>query len=214
MNPPSRWRLCVLVSEHLCPNRDWWRVPRLIVEPSDTQPTVDCIQLREKEIGHDDLLDRAKRLVALCQPRGVSVIINDYPDIARLAGADGVHLGQDDPSCNRVRREVGSALIIGVSTSNLEQAKQARQDGADYCGVGPMFTTTTKQKEVIVGPDYLRQYLAWGELPHLAIGGITVDNTPILVEAGVRGIAVSSAICADGNPAATAEKLGKMLPAK
>ena len=106
-----------------------------------------------------------------------------------------------------VRKLVGTQLIIGVSTSNLDEAKQALADGADYCGVGPMFPTTTKIKKHIVGPAYLQQFVQWNKLPHLAIGGINCDNVNELVAAGVQGIAVSSCVCASDNPAETVRTL-------
>ncbi len=207
--PP--WRLCVLISEALCPGGDWWAVARAIIPRTETPPAVGCIQLREKAIPDRELLDRAKRLVEAARPRGISVVINDRPDIALLSDADGVHLGQDDLPCAQARRLVGPGVVIGVSTSRLEEAKQAKRDGADYCGVGPMFATDTKHKDTIVGVGYLRQYLAWGGLGHLAIGGITPQNIDQLVRAGVEGVAVSSAICAAPDPAGAAETIAALL---
>jgi thiamine-phosphate pyrophosphorylase len=198
----AQWRLCVLISEELCPGRDWRRVAQAVVTGGG-----DCIQLREKTLYAGELLTRSRWLVALCRPRGVSVIVNDRPDVALLSGADGVHLGQSDLPCAEVRKLVGRQLLVGVSTSNLAEAKQALHDGADYCGVGPMFNTSTKHKDVIVGPAYLREFVAWGRLPHLAIGGITAGNLAELRTAGVKGIAVSSAVCAADDPAAATRRL-------
>ena len=130
-----------------------------------------------------------------------------------LADADGVHLGQTDLPPAEARKLVGKQLLIGVSTSNLDEAKQAKQNGADYCGVGPMFHTTTKHKPTLAGPAYLREYLAWNQLPHLAIGGINTQNIHELIEAGAQGIAVSSAICAAENPHDATSKLVDMLTA-
>lgn len=197
-----QWRLCVLISESLCPGGDWLGVAAAAIDGG-----ADCIQLREKNLDGGELLTRARQLIELCRPRHVSAIINDRPDIALLAGADGVHLGQTDLPCTQVRRLVGSHLLIGVSTSCLPQAEQALRDGADYCGVGPMNQTTTKHKDHIVGPDYLRQYVGWNKLPHLAIGGITPDNIGELVDAGAAGVAVSSAICAADDPRAVAQAM-------
>lgn len=197
-----QWRLCVLITQSLCRDGDWLGVARAVIAGGG-----DCIQLREKSLEAGELLGRSRELVALCRPQGVSVIINDRPDIALLSGADGVHLGQTDLPCTEVRRLVGRQLIVGVSTSCIEQAQQAMRDGADYCGVGPMFPTTTKHKDVIVGPAYLRQYVQWNKLPHLAIGGIGEGNIGQLVDAGVRGIAVSSAVCAAKDPQAVTRSL-------
>ncbi len=197
-----QWRLCVLVSESLCNGRPWMEIAAAAVEGG-----ADCIQLREKDLDAGEMLIRARALVETCRPAGVSVIINDRPDVALLSGADGVHLGQTDLPCTEVRKLVGRQLLIGVSTSNLDQAKQAFDDGADYCGVGPMFETTTKHKPILAGPAYLREYVEWGKLPHLAIGGIKPSNIGELVEVGGRGVAVSSAVCASDDPGAACRKL-------
>ena len=208
MLPPKapQWKLCVLISQSLCPPGGWAKVAQAAIEGG-----ADCIQLREKQMDSRDLLDRAQKLVALCRPRNVNVIINDRPDIALLADACGVHLGQTDLPCTQVRRLFQHRLLVGISTSCMDQAHQALRDGADYCGVGPMFNTTTKQKDVIVDPTYLKQYLAWNRLPHLAIGGVSPENISALVSAGVRGIALSSAICASPDPAAMTHRLIELL---
>ncbi|MBI1337862.1 MAG: thiamine phosphate synthase [Phycisphaera sp.] len=192
-----QWRLCVLLTQSLCRDGDWLRVAQEAIEGG-----ADCLQLREKSLDASELIARAQQLVKLARPRGVSVIVNDRPDIALASGADGVHLGQHDLSCSEVRGMVGRQLIVGVSTSNLDQARRAKEQGADYCGVGPMFPTSTKHKDVIVGPDYLRAFLAWGQLPGVAIGGITPGNVQQLVSVGCRGVAVSSAVCAADDPCA------------
>lgn len=189
-----QWRICVIFSEKLCGDRDWHEVAQLI---ADAEP--DCLQLREKELDDGELLRRAQLFVEMAAPQ-TTVIINDRPDIALLASADGVHLGQTDLPCTEVRKIIARQLIVGVSTSALSEAEQALRDGADYCGVGPMFSTTTKRKDTIVGPDYLHRYLAWNKLPHLAIGGVTLDNIDRLVDLGVQGVAVSSAVCCADRP--------------
>jgi len=98
-----------------------------------------------------------------------------------------------------------------VSTSNLQEARQALRDGADYCGVGPMFETTTKHKDRIAGPEYLREYVAWGRLPHLAIGGVSEATIGELVDAGCRGVAVSSAVCRADDPGGVVHRLRAAL---
>ena len=200
-----QWQICVIFSEKLCGDRDWHEVAQLI---ADARP--DCIQLREKELDDGELLSRARLFVQMAGPR-TTVIINDRPDIALLASADGVHLGQTDLPCIEVRKIVGRQLIVGVSTSALSEAEQALRDGADYCGVGPMFPTTTKRKDTIVGPDYLRRYLAWNKLPHVAIGGISPDNIDRLVQLGVKGVAVSAAVCGADQPDQVIHRLREAL---
>lgn len=211
-----QWRLCVIITESLCLHHPWDRVAELCIEGG-----ADCLQLREKDLPARELLKRARRLVEIARQspgdaalRAVSpgltdlravlhsnvqsrpaVIINDRPDIAVLAGADGVHVGQDDLPLQEVRKLVGSSLLVGVSTASIEQAKEAVRAGADYCGVGPMFATTTKHKPVLSGPAYLSEYLATpatAACPHLAIGGITPDNIAELSAVSCQGVAVSS----------------------
>jgi len=201
---PKQWRVCIILTESLCA-RPWREV---VSESIDAG--ADCIQLREKELGDRALLERAADLLRIVNRRA-AVIINDRPDIALLCGADGVHLGQNDLPAARVREIAGRRLIVGVSTSCLSEAQRAFDEGADYCGAGPMFPSTTKRKESLAGPDYLREYLAWGRLPHLAIGGITPDNISELAQLGCRGVAVSSAACAAADPGAVVRTLREAL---
>ena len=200
-------RLCVLITQSLCRSRKWGEVLQACVENG-----ADCIQVREKELDAGPLMELAALTVGICRPAGVTVIVNDRADVALVAGADGVHLGQTDLPCTEVRKLVGRQLLVGVSTSRLAQAEQALADGADYCGVGPMYPTATKHKDFIAGPEYLREFVGWGKLPHLAIGGITPENLPALVDAGVRGIAVSAVVCGSDNPAGVVRKLAAALP--
>ncbi len=194
------WRLCVLLTESLCVHHDWRTVARLSLEAG-----ADCVQLREKDLAGRELLSRAKELVALAEPYSASVIINDRPDIALLSGAAGVHIGQDDLPISEIRALAGDELLIGVSTSTIEEARAAAAAGADSCGVGPMFPTTTKHKDSISGPAYLREYLSCDPPlpPALAIGGITPDNlSELIAAAGEKrfGVAVSSCVCSAREP--------------
>lgn len=189
----SQWRLCVLITEALCVHHSWDRVAELALEGG-----ADCLQLREKSFDGGELVRRAHRLVEIARPHGASVIVNDRADVALAAGADGVHLGQTDMTVEDARRVAGFRLLVGMSTANIEQARCAVREGADYCGVGPMFPTNTKKTRAVSGVAYLREYLADDRcrfVPHLAIGGVTRDTLPALVEAGARGVAVSSAVC-------------------
>ena len=205
-----QWRVCVLVSESLCAHHSWERVAELAI-----QGGADCVQLREKTLEGGELLRRARRLIEIAAGNArdgerASVIVNDRPDVAVLSGADGVHVGQGDLPAIEARKIVGFGRLVGVSTSRVEEAQAARDAGADYCGVGPMFATTTKEKPRLAGAEYLRAYLAderVKNMPHLAIGGITAENVGELVRAGCRGIAVSSAVCGAGEPGAVCEKL-------
>jgi thiamine-phosphate pyrophosphorylase len=215
--PPARaqWRLCILITESLC-RHPWEQVAHAAIRGG-----ADCLQLREKNLDDRQLLARARRLIEIArqthqrqppqhavpstqQPLArPAIIINDRPDIAVLARADGVHLGQADLPIHEVRKLLGFGMLIGMSTTNLDQARAAVRQGADYCGLGPMFPTTTKNKPEIAGPAYLRDYLADHSLartPHLAIGGISPQNAVELQAAGCRGIAVSSCVCSAEDP--------------
>jgi thiamine-phosphate pyrophosphorylase len=125
-----------------------------------------------------------------------------------------VHLGQGDLPIEEARRLAGRQLLIGVSTSRLDQARAAARRGADYVGLGPMFATKTKHKPVLAGPSYLREFVISDlsdHLPHLAIGGITAENINALAPAGVRGIAVSSCVCNSPAPGLVVETLLKQM---
>jgi thiamine-phosphate pyrophosphorylase len=206
-----QWRLCVLVSESLCPGRDWRRLLLAVIEGG-----ADCLQLREPGMGDGALLQRAREFVAAAHAAASrpAVIINNRPDVALLAGADGVHLGQGDLPVAAVRELAGSRLLVGVSTHDEAEARRAIADGADYCGVGAMFMTSTKPREAS-GPDYLRRFLeiagAGRAVPHLAIGGITPDNVGTLVRAGCRGVAVSAGVCSASDPARACREILRQL---
>ncbi len=202
-------RVCVLVTESLCVHHSWREVARRAMLGG-----ADMIQLREKELESRELLSRAKELVALCREHGAKCVINDRVDIAMLSGAWGVHVGQRDLSVFDVRAMAGTSLRVGVSTENIEQAIKACRDGADYCGVGPMFPTTTKDKPRLAGAAYLRSYVSHeriGSVPHLAIGGITPERMPELVAAGVKGVAVSSVVCRAREPGEVVGELKRAM---
>lgn len=200
-----QWRLCVLITRELCTHHPWPVVARLAIEGG-----ADCLQLREKSLPDRELLHAATALVELARPLGCAVIINDRPDIARLARADGVHVGQTDLTPEHCRAILGAHAIVGLSADSPAAALDARRAGASYLGLGPMFVSTTKPKPTLAGPDLLHRVLADPELaalPHLAISGITPDNAPSLVAAGARGLAVSSAVCSAPDPAHAARQL-------
>ncbi len=205
----TQYALCVLITERLC-SQPWQAVAEAAVAGG-----ADCLQLREKELADAELLRRAQWLVSLAGSRA-AVFVNDRVDIAMLACASGVHLGQTDLPVRDARKLAGSRLLVGVSTENIAQARQAVADGADLCGVGPMFATTTKDKPRLAGPAYLREYLRdemTGNVPYLAIGGISPMNVVELVASGCRGIAVSSVVCNASNPRKICEELRTCMQA-
>ncbi len=137
---------------------------------------VDIVQLRAKGLADRELLARARYLRQATLGAATLFIINDRPDLAVLADADGVHLGQDDLSVFDARRIVGADCLIGVSTHSMEQARQAVLDGADYLGVGPTFPSSTKHFKQFPGVALMAQVNREISLPHFAIGGLTADN--------------------------------------
>ena len=137
--------------------------------------------------------------------------MNDRPDLAVLAEADGVHVGQDELSVREARRIVGPQRLVGVSTHTLEQARQAVLDGADYLGVGPCFATSTKSFDQLAGLDFVRQVAAEITLPWFAIGGISLANIAAVRAAGASRVAVSGAICSSPTPGTAAADLIEQL---
>lgn len=173
---------------------------------------VDVIQLRDKGLSDRELLSWAQLLVAICQSESPSerrplVIVNDRPDIAAIADADGVHVGQEELSVKDARTIVGPRRLVGVSTHSIEQARAAVLDGANYLGVGPTFPSRTKSFDVFPGLDFVRQVAAEIRLPAFAIGGIDAGNVGEVVAAGLRRVAVSSAVTGEAKPLAAVEAL-------
>ncbi|MBX3389908.1 MAG: thiamine phosphate synthase [Phycisphaeraceae bacterium] len=204
-----QWTLCVLITESLCVHHRWEEVARRAIDGG-----ADCLQLREKGIADRELLGRARTLVEFAHKQAAAVVINDRPDIAILAGADGVHIGQSDLSINDVRRIAGGSLRIGVSCATIEDARLAVREGADVCGLGPMFVSSTKAKPALSGPALIAQYIAdeaTRRVPHLAISGITQANVAQLVGAGCQGIATSAAVCGSPNPEEVCRGLSRAI---
>jgi thiamine-phosphate pyrophosphorylase len=155
---------------------------------------VTLIQIREKILPSLQFYNEAARALRVARERRVRIIINDRVDIALALNADGVHLGQDDLPPAAARRLLGSEAIIGISTHNLEQARLAAKMPIDYVAFGPIFTTTTKQSlNLPVGIKGLEQAReALGNLPLVAIGGITGQNCQSVLNAGADAVAVIS----------------------
>ena len=164
------------------------------------------IQLREKTLDDETFLEEAKELQKLCKEYKVPFVINDNVDIAIKMDADGVHVGQSDMEAGDVRAKLGPDKIVGVSAGTVEEAILAEKRGADYLGVGAVFPTGSKDDADDVSHETLKAICDAVSIPVIAIGGITVDNTPELAGTGICGIAVISAIyAADDIPAATAK---------
>jgi thiamine-phosphate pyrophosphorylase len=150
------------------------------------------LQLRAKTLTPRDFLQLAYETSKLTRSNGCGLIVNDRVDIALACGADGVHLGQEDMPLHAARKLMGDK-IIGISTHEVEQAKEAEHGGADYIGFGPMFGTTTKNTGYAArGPDMLRQVRGAVKIPIVAIGGITENNVIQVWQAGADSAAIIS----------------------
>ena len=157
---------------------------------------VTCVQLREKSLGVPAILVEAEEIGALCRSYGVPFLITDRVEIALQCGADGVHVGQKDRAAREVRRLLGPNRILGVSARTVEQAVQAERDGADYLGVGAVFSTSTKADAMPVSYETLQAICRAVSIPVVAIGGIQRENLLSLAGSGVDGVALVSAIFA------------------
>jgi thiamine-phosphate pyrophosphorylase len=206
---PSRFadvRLYVVVTESVC------RGPWLAAAEAALLGGADCLQLREKDLEAGELLRRAIRLKELCARHGALFIVNDRPDVALAAGADGVHVGQGDLPAREVRRLVGRGMIVGVSTHEIAQARRAVLDGADYVGVGPVFRSPTKPRDFLPGLDFARAAAEHVPVLAVAIAGITAANVDEVLATGLRAVAVSSAVLrADDARAAAAELKARLV---
>ncbi|MCI0332852.1 MAG: thiamine phosphate synthase [Planctomycetes bacterium] len=228
-------RLCVLVDG--CNSITAFE--RLVAEL--VEAGVGMIQLRDKSLDDRDLIERARLLVSLTRGQppalpGVSVefdrdtekppakpgaasfsrsrtlaIINDRPDIAATVDADGVHLGQDDLGVKDARAIVATRMLIGVSTHNIDQARAAVLDGANYLGAGPTFSSQTKKFETFAGLNYLRELAGEIRLPTFAIGGISAQNLRDVLASGVSRVAVGAAVTQASNPSIAIHELMSIL---
>lgn len=169
------------------------------------------VQLREKHLNPREFFEAAKAAVAVARQHQVPLIINDRADIALLVEADGVHLGQDDLPPAAAREFLGPDAIIGFSTHNLEQAKRAAGMPIDYLAIGPIFTTTSKEKpDPVVGLTGLMEVRrVVPHLPLVAIGGITTATTSEVLAAGADSVAVIGALLSE--PGAIEQRTRELL---
>ncbi len=204
-----QWPVCLLLTESIC-TRPWQEVLEASLDAG-----VTCVQVREKALDDASLLRRVRLVVSLAGNVGGTVIVNDRVDIALTADAHGAHLGQGDLPVAQARRLSGRRIMLGVSTHSASEAAHALESGADYVGIGPVYTTTTKPTLIAAGLEVVRETLPIiGELPHLAIGGITHTRVDELCGAGVCGVAVGEAICGALDPHAAAADIVRAVQAK
>ena len=181
--------LYAVTDRHWLGNRTLYDVVRESLEGG-----VTFLQLREKDLDDENFYKEAVRLQEMAREYGVPFVVNDNVDIAVRMDADGVHVGQSDMEAGDVRALIGPDKILGVSAQTVEQAVLAEKRGADYLGVGAVFPTGSKDDAVEVSHETLKEICEAVSIPVVAIGGITVNNTPELAGSGICGIAVISAI--------------------
>ena len=173
---------------------------------------VRIIQLRAKGVELAQVKAWAVAMQSICRDRGAIFVLNDYPEMAAEIGADAVHVGQDGGSLAEVRRVVGEGVIVGRSTHSLEQAMQARQEGADYIGFGPLFPTGTKPGRKSIGlADIAAAQEAAGDMPLFCIGGINETTLPAVLQAGARRVVIVSWLLQQEDIAATAQAVIRQL---
>jgi len=176
----------------------------------------DCIQLRAKSLADDQLFALASEFVSICGDAGVLSIINDRADIAVLAGADGIHLGQNDLPVPNARSLALGPLIIGKSTHASEQLSVACRENPTYVALGPVFPTPTKLGAEAVGLEYVAagtEMLAKTGIGHVAVGGITLENIQQVLDAGACAVAVCSAVTDSADPTSACEAFKERLGA-
>jgi thiamine-phosphate pyrophosphorylase len=170
----------------------------------------DLFQLRDKTASDEELLAACAIARNLCAQAGALFVVNDRPDIAAQAGADGVHVGQDDASVAQARQVVGPDVLVGLSTHSPQQIDAVSAE-ADLIGVGPVYATPTKADREPVGLGLVEYAAAHVEIPWFAIGGLDGETTPEAVAHGARRIAVVRAIADAPDPAAAAAALREWL---
>ena len=149
------------------------------------------MQYRNKAAPSRKLFETSRELAGALIPRGVTFFVNDRADVAAMVGASGIHVGQDDLGAEQARSVVGRDKLVGISTHNLVQFEDALKTSADYIAVGPIFPTSSKTNpDPIVGTNFIRQIRKLTEKPIVAIGGITLERVPEVIEAGADSVAV------------------------
>ncbi len=196
-----RARLYVLIDGRSSPE-EFERLARPLIDAG-----VHALELRDKQLDDRRLLKRARLLRRWTDGSDTLLVINDRPDLAALARADGVHVGQDDVSVKDARTIVGPGRLIGVSTHSIEQARQAVLDGASYLGIGPTFPSGTKHFDEFPGVELLRAVASEIRLPAFAIGGITGENLPDVLATGIGRVAIAGGVATAMDPPGAAREI-------
>ena len=170
------------------------------------------VQVREKDTPQEEVIRLGRELLAVTRRYGALLIINDHPAVAKAVGADGAHVGREDPPVHEARALLGPDAIIGASCyGDVTRAMAAEQDGADYVAFGTPFPSPTKTKRTDISLGIFREVKQHVKIPVFAIGGITIDNASQVIEAGADGIAVVSGVFAAADVEAAAHRLAQLF---
>lgn len=172
---------------------------------------VTIVQIREKEKNYNEFFQIASRIKKVTDKYDIPLIINDNLEVAKNIKADGIHIGQNDISCLEARKILGPEKIIGVTVTNLNEAKKAIEDGASYLGVGAIYKSTTKKDALVVGVDKLRKIADYSSIPVIVIGGINKNTIPMLKNIKIDGYAMVRPILAQKNIIDSTEKLKNLI---
>lgn len=172
---------------------------------------VTIVQIREKGKNYNEFFQIASRIKKVTDKYNIPLIINDNLEVAKNINADGIHIGQNDISCLEARNILGPEKIIGVTVTNLNEAKKAIEDGASYLGVGAIYKSTTKEDALIVGVDELRKIADYSLIPVIVIGGINKNTIPVLENIKIDGYAMIRPILAQENIIYSTKKLKKLI---
>ncbi len=193
---PIDWSVYLVTDRRTRPGRTILDVVRAAV-----QGGAGAVQLREKDGPARETVELGRAVLEITRPAGIPLIVNDRVDLALVLDAEGVHVGQNDLPAPEVRRLIGPDRWLGVSVTTIEQTRKALADGADYLGAGDVFGTASKSDAgEPIGLDGLREIVALAHVPVVAIGGVTLGNTPSVIRTGAAGVAVISAVFGADDP--------------
>lgn len=175
---------------------------------------VTMLQLREKDMGLEELVAEGRKVQELCRKYQVPFLVDDNVEAARILGADGVHLGQEDDAIEKARSVLGPEAIIGISAHNLEEALKAQASGADYLGVGALYPTGSKKDASLLAPGMLEKIVQAVKIPVVGIGGIHEAQLDQVLDQGAAGCAMISAILGAENIGAAVERMKARIRAR
>ena len=194
-------------------DRSWLKPGETLAEVVETllKAGVTCVQLREKEAEDALILQEVRELKVLCHRYGVPFLVNDRPDLAQAVGADGVHVGQEDTGLTEARNLLGPNALLGGSAHTVEEALAAQAAGADYLGCGAVFGSGTKHNVSQMPLETLTAICQAVDIPVVAIGGVSLDNLPLLADTGIAGVAVISGLFAADDKTEAAQAFLRQL---